>query len=185
MGPRARDQFAVRMAGHEHRIGEVLRTDVADVVVDHRDLAVVAQVHATAAAPAQAAGHHPVDLDAGRAQPPGEAPVTELGADRVEQDTAAHPAPGRAHRGIGDGRADRVVVHQVVEQVHAFARRIDVGDERGDGPVVVVEQLDRIAAHGHEVAHPLHQRHGFGGRAGGRRLPAQRALRRLALADGL
>ncbi|MNI45423.1 hypothetical protein D3C73_998470 [compost metagenome] len=59
----ARHQLAVGVAGNEFRPRQVLRTDIAHFVVDHRDLAMVAQVHAPAAAPAQAAGQHRAHFD--------------------------------------------------------------------------------------------------------------------------
>jgi len=51
------------VAGNEFRARQVLRTDITHFVVDHRDLAMVAQVHASAAAPTQAAGQHRAHFD--------------------------------------------------------------------------------------------------------------------------
>ena len=122
----ARDQLAVGMAGDERRVGKVLRTHVTDAAIDHRQLAMVAQVHARQAAPGQSTGEHRPHVDACGAQRPGARTQTRLGTHRVEQYATAHATRGGAAQRFGDGAADLVVVHQVIQQVQLLAGRFDV-----------------------------------------------------------
>ena len=178
----ARDELAIRMARHERGLRQVLRPHVADAVVDHRDLAVVAQVHPAAAPPPQAARQHVVHHHAGCAQAGAVCAQPALGAHGIQQHAAGHAARGgRAQRGR-DGVAHRVVEHQVVQQVHLPGGRADVVQQRTQRRVVIIQQRHRIAMRGHEGALAFDQR-GHLGRGTVARRPAQGAERTLFLAD--
>ena len=181
----ARDQFAIGRAGDKAGCGQVLRADKADLVVDHRNLAVVAQVHAPAAAPTQPAGQQGQHLHATGLQALAITAQATLGAHRIQQQAAAHAACAGAFQRSHHRLAHRIVEHQVIQQMHAFLRLVDRGDQRLQRGLVVVQQFHRIAQRGHEIALPLDQRHHFG--AAGIRLrdPAQGVQRQLLLTDHL
>ena len=179
----ARDQLAVGLAGHERRLGQVLRTHIGHAVVEHRDLAVVAQVHAAAAAPAQAAGQHRVHVHAAGQQALAVAAQAALGAHRVQQQAAGDAARGGAQQRLRHRLADAVVEHQVIEQVDFAVGVVDVVDQRTQRDFVVVQQLHRVAAGGHEVALALDQRRDLGAGRVRRRQPAQGVQPGLAFAD--
>ncbi len=90
----------------------------------------VAQVHAPAAAPAQATGQHRAHFDVARLQALAISTQAALGAHRVEQHAALHATCSRTLQGLDDRFAHRVVEHQVVQQVHAVFGLVDVGDQR-------------------------------------------------------
>ena len=184
--PRAADfrhQLAVGMAGHEPGRRQVLRSNESHIVINHRQLAVVAQVHPSAAPPAQAAGQHVMHLYSGGAQGAGVGAQPALGADCIQQQAAVHAPPGGPNQRLHHRIAHGVVVHQVIQKVRALLRRIDRADQRLQRTVVVIQQFHRIAAHRHEPAQPLDQGNDLAVGVGTRWSPAQRRLRRLAFAD--
>ena len=128
-GPARAHHLAVREAGDEARRRQVLRTGVADAAVDHRQLAVVAQVHARCGARASPpASIARTSTPAARRR--GHGAQAALGADVVQQQAAMHAAPRGLGQRVRHRVADRVVEHQVVQQVHLEARRRDVGQQR-------------------------------------------------------
>ncbi len=145
----------------------------------------VAQVHPSAASPAQTAGQHVVHFHAGRAQPVGIGAQALLGTDGIQQQTALHSAGGGADQGLGNGLAHGVFVHEVIQKVCTCAGPVDGFNQRPERAVVVIKQLHRVAAHRHESPQPFNQGRDLAVGGGAGWGPAQGGLRRLTFTDGL
>ena len=62
-----------------------------------------------------------------------------------------HAATGGIAQRIGHRAAHRIIEHQVIQQVHLKACAVDIIQQRLEGGVVIVQQINRIAWHRHEI----------------------------------
>ena len=132
--------------GREGRVRQVLGAGVADVVIDHRDLAVVAQVHACGEQGQERRLERGDDLGAGFTQGSGQARFQERArAQRVDQDAASDAPFGGAQHGFGHALAGVVRQPDVEQQVDVVRGAVDVLDQSLDGLAGVGEQVDLVA----------------------------------------
>lgn len=178
-------QFAIGHAINEAGLGQILRTDKRHPVVEHRNLAMVAQIHAAAATPAQAARQYRQHLHATVLQALAVATQAALGAHRIQQHATTHAARAGAFQRHDHRLAHRIVEHQVVQQVHTFVGRVDRRDQGLQRLRIVVEQFHRVAQRGHEIAFAFDQRHHFGTAGVCLGHPAQRMQGQLLFANHL
>ena len=73
-------------------------------------------------------------------------------AEVVHHRPTSHAARRGSHERIGHAAAVAIRQPDVEQHMHVFLRRVDVGDERGDGRVRVFHQPRRVAGHGFKPA---------------------------------
>ena len=158
-------------------VGAVLAADIADPPVDHRDLAVIAQIDPRKEdvdrQPERLERDRRLHLRLAQAAPPrrgGKAARTET----VDQKPAGNTAFRRAPDRVENPPAVPVRKPDVEQQMDVARRRIDIGDQRIYGGILVRRDRRRVAAQGQESVHragPAKRlvelvRHGFRRRAG-------------------
>ncbi len=145
----AGDQFAVGEAGLEIGPDHVLRPGVADEAVNDDDLAVIAQVEPFGLAPPERQRDTRVDAEALELR--NHAWDRRTRAEGVDQHAAAHAASCRPGQGGDHGLRVRIDLEDVVAQVHARTRSVDVGRNPRQRRGIVGQQFHRVAA---EVGQP-------------------------------
>jgi hypothetical protein len=140
-------------------LDDVLRTGKCHHAVDHRQLAMVAQIEPGERNSPKRGGQNRKNAHALLAQRRGQI-VKELSrADRVGQHAAHHPAMGRADQCLGHALAHAIVLEDIEQQMHVLPGGVDVGNQPLDDFVRVGHQRERIAGHHRQPAHVLGQMH--------------------------
>ncbi len=132
----------------EFGIGAVLAAAEGDAVVDHHDLAMVAQVHPAECQMTQA--RHVVQrrqrVHAGFAQlPPAPGAREGARAQGIHHDAASHAASSGGRHRVGDLAAVAVVQPDVEADVHMLHSLPDIGRQRVDGGIGVFHQRKPVA----------------------------------------
>ena len=71
---------------------------------------------------------------------------------------AGHAAGDGPAQRADHAQPDRIVRKDIGADADARLRRLDVRDQAVDGPVILVQQLDGIAADGRKIAEALRER---------------------------
>src|SRR5262249_36433667 len=120
--------------------------------VDDGDLAMVAQIQPRAARPQQAKWEQRDYFRTGRAELRRELVQRLARAHAVQQETAAHASAGGLLRRLRRGLPRAVVGEDGVQQVHAALCGLNVLQQALQRSLIVVQQLNAIAARQIEAA---------------------------------
>ena len=75
--------------------------------------------------------------------------------DAVDQHMAGNSAPYRPAERVDHLAPDRIVGEDVAEDPNVMFGGIDVGDQPGNAGVIILDQLEAVAADRRQVAEPL------------------------------
>ena len=138
-------------------LDDVLRAGKRHRAVDHRQLAVVAQIEPRERNPPQIGGQNREDAHALLPHRRGQVAEEPPRAHGVGQH-AAHDAPRRRPRQRrGHAMAHRIVLEDVEQQMDVVPGGVDLGDQPVDHHVGIGHQRDGVAAHDRQAAAMLGQ----------------------------
>jgi hypothetical protein len=152
-------ELFVGETGLERRVDQVLRARVGDTSVDHRELAVVAQIDASSPTPEETYAHRFPGQYARRQKSRQHSAECRARSERVGKQAADDTAVDCTGEGLDDAQRRGVVGHDVEQQVHVVARHVDVGHQAIDRSVVLRKNLGGVAAENRQAAEVFGQSH--------------------------